>query len=66
MAELTINANEIAEALRRNLSNYTPGVSTEQVGRIMEVFDGIARVSGLPTPRSTSCSSSKAASWVWP
>ena len=48
MAELTINANEIADALRRNLSNYTPGVSTEQVGRIMEVFDGIARVSGLP------------------
>ena len=48
MAELTINANEIAEAIRRNVSGYTPGVSTEQVGRILEVGDGIARVSGLP------------------
>ncbi|MGH9057251.1 MAG: F0F1 ATP synthase subunit alpha [Acidimicrobiales bacterium] len=48
MAELTINAAEIGEALRRNVAGFTPGVSTEQVGRILEVFDGIARVSGLP------------------
>jgi F-type H+-transporting ATPase subunit alpha len=48
MAELTINANEIGEALRRNVSDYTPSVSVEEVGRIIEVGDGIARVSGLP------------------
>ena len=48
MAELTINATDIAEALRRNISGFTPGVSTEQVGRIQEVYDGIARVTGLP------------------
>ena len=48
MAELTINANEITEALRRNVAEYTPGVAVEQVGRISEVGDGIARVSGLP------------------
>jgi F-type H+-transporting ATPase subunit alpha len=48
MAELTINANDIGEALRRNVAGYTPGVSTEQVGRIQEVGDGIARVTGLP------------------
>ena len=48
MAELTINANDIGEALRRNVSGFTPGVSLEQVGRIQEVGDGIARVSGLP------------------
>ncbi len=48
MAELTINANDIGEALRRNVSGFTPGVSMEQVGRIQEVGDGIARVSGLP------------------
>jgi F-type H+-transporting ATPase subunit alpha len=48
MAELTINANEISEALRRNVSSYTPGVSVEEVGRIQEVGDGIARVTGLP------------------
>jgi F-type H+-transporting ATPase subunit alpha len=48
MAELTINANDIGEALRRNVSGFAPGISLEQVGRIQEVGDGIARVSGLP------------------
>jgi F-type H+/Na+-transporting ATPase subunit alpha len=48
MAELTINATDIAEALKRNISGFTPGVSTEQVGRVQEVYDGIARVTGLP------------------
>jgi F-type H+-transporting ATPase subunit alpha len=48
MAELSINANEIGEALKRNVSGFNPGVSVEQVGRITEVGDGIARVSGLP------------------
>jgi F-type H+/Na+-transporting ATPase subunit alpha len=47
MAELTINASEIAEALRRNVEGFTPGVTTEQVGRIRDVGDGIARVTGL-------------------
>ncbi len=47
MAELTINASEIAEALRRNVADFTPGVSREQVGRIISVGDGIARVTGL-------------------
>jgi F-type H+-transporting ATPase subunit alpha len=48
MAELTINATDIAEALKRNIAGFTPGVSTEQVGRVQEVYDGIARVTGLP------------------
>jgi F-type H+-transporting ATPase subunit alpha len=48
MADLTIDAAEIAEALRRNVSSFNAGVTTEQVGRIQEVFDGIARISGLP------------------
>jgi F-type H+/Na+-transporting ATPase subunit alpha len=48
MAELTIDPTEIAQALRRNVSSFHPGVTTEQVGRIQEVFDGIARISGLP------------------
>jgi F-type H+-transporting ATPase subunit alpha len=48
MAELTINATDIAEALKRNISGFTPGVSTEEVGRVQEVYDGIARVTGLP------------------
>ncbi len=48
MAELTISANEITEALQRHVADYTPEVGAEQVGRITEVADGIARVSGLP------------------
>ncbi|MDA8313150.1 MAG: F0F1 ATP synthase subunit alpha [Actinomycetota bacterium] len=48
MAELTINADEITEALRRHVAEYTPQVDAQQIGRIVEVGDGIARVSGLP------------------
>ena len=48
MAELTIDASEITRALERHVEEYTPAVGTEQIGRIVEVGDGIARVSGLP------------------
>ena len=48
MAELTIDASEITKALERHVEEYTPAVGTEQIGRIVEVGDGIARVSGLP------------------
>jgi F-type H+/Na+-transporting ATPase subunit alpha len=48
MAELSISADEITDALRKHVTDYRPEVSTEQVGRIVEVGDGIARVSGLP------------------
>ncbi|HVA75632.1 MAG TPA: F0F1 ATP synthase subunit alpha [Acidimicrobiales bacterium] len=48
MAELTIDAAEIGAALKKNVEGFTAGVSTEQVGRVLEVYDGIARISGLP------------------
>jgi F-type H+/Na+-transporting ATPase subunit alpha len=48
MAELTINTADIAAALRKNLSDFAPDVETAQVGRIAEVGDGIATLSGLP------------------
>ena len=48
MVELTIDADEIAAALQRHVTDYAPEVTTEQVGRVTEVGDGIARVSGLP------------------
>jgi F-type H+-transporting ATPase subunit alpha len=38
----------IAEALRRNVESYTPAVEREEVGRVVESGDGIARVKGLP------------------
>jgi len=48
MAELTINADEITAALKQYVDDYRPEVGTEQVGRIVEVGDGIARITGLP------------------
>jgi len=48
MPELTINADDIAAALARNVSDFTAGTEVEQVGHIAEVGDGIARVTGLP------------------
>ncbi len=48
MTDLTINPDDIAAALRKALAGFTPEVEAQQVGRIIEVGDGIARVSGLP------------------
>ena len=48
MAELTINADEIAAALREHIGSFTTDISKAKVGRVLEVGDGIARVSGLP------------------
>ena len=48
MAELTLSANDIASALKKNLDGFTPSLEAKTVGRVTEVGDGIARVSGLP------------------
>ncbi|MCH2412083.1 MAG: F0F1 ATP synthase subunit alpha, partial [Acidimicrobiales bacterium] len=48
MAELTINTAEIAAAIQKNLEGFKPSLEQTQVGRVLEVGDGIARVSGLP------------------
>ncbi|MEX0651606.1 MAG: F0F1 ATP synthase subunit alpha, partial [Actinomycetota bacterium] len=45
---LNIDPASIAEALRRNVESWEPSVDREEVGRVIEVGDGIARVSGLP------------------
>jgi F-type H+-transporting ATPase subunit alpha len=48
MADLTINADDISAALRRGLEGWHPTLETQQVGRIIDLGDGIAHVSGLP------------------
>ena len=48
MAELTINTDDITAALRKSLDGFNPQVTQQQVGRILEVGDGIARIGGLP------------------
>ena len=45
MAELTINTQDIASAIRKNLDGFEPSLASGQVGRVVEVGDGIARVS---------------------
>ncbi|MFV0309163.1 MAG: F0F1 ATP synthase subunit alpha [Desertimonas sp.] len=48
MAELTLSAADIAAALNKNLDGYEPSLEARTVGRVSEVGDGIARVTGLP------------------
>ncbi|MEO6469703.1 MAG: F0F1 ATP synthase subunit alpha [Acidimicrobiia bacterium] len=48
MAELTINADEIAAALRAHVESFSTSLEQEQLGRVLEVGDGVARVAGLP------------------
>jgi F-type H+/Na+-transporting ATPase subunit alpha len=45
---LDLDPKTIAEALRKNVENWKPSVDREEVGRVIESGDGIARVAGLP------------------
>jgi len=45
---LNLDPASIAEALRKNVESWTPSVEREEVGRVIESGDGIARVAGLP------------------
>ena len=48
MSDLTINTADIAAAIKSNLDGFSPSLEQTTVGRVLEVGDGIARVSGLP------------------
>jgi F-type H+-transporting ATPase subunit alpha len=49
MTELSIRPDEIRDALREYVESYQTGVGDrEEVGRVVETGDGIARVEGLP------------------
>ncbi len=47
MTELTIRPEEIRNAIERNVEEYSPTTAREEVGRVIETGDGIARVEGL-------------------
>jgi F-type H+-transporting ATPase subunit alpha len=47
MTELQIRPEEIRAAIERNVASYTPDTAREEVGRVIETGDGIARVEGL-------------------
>src|SRR5438477_3295259 len=42
-----IKAGEISEIIKRQLAGYEPEVDLQEVGRVIEVGDGIARIYGL-------------------
>ena len=48
MSELTIDAGDIAGALRTNLEGWSPQLEATTVGYVTSVGDGVARVAGLP------------------
>jgi F-type H+/Na+-transporting ATPase subunit alpha len=48
MADLEIRPEDISASLRSLVEGYEPDVEREQVGRIIETSDGIAKVVGLP------------------
>jgi F-type H+-transporting ATPase subunit alpha len=47
MTELAITPDEIRSALQTYVDSYTPSTEREEVGRVIEAGDGIARVEGL-------------------
>ena len=48
MTDLSFDAAEITSAIKKNLEGFDSSVESGTVGRILEVGDGSARVSGLP------------------
>ena len=47
MTELSIRPDDIRAAIERNVASFTPATAREEVGRVTETGDGIARVEGL-------------------
>ena len=48
MTDLSFDAAEISAAIKKNLEGFDSSIESGTVGRVLEVGDGIARVSGLP------------------
>ena len=48
MSDLSIRPEDVTSALRSMLDGYTPQTTSEQVGRVIESGDGIAKIVGLP------------------
>ena len=48
-----MSTNHIVENLKREIENFTAEMKVEKVGKVLEVFDGIAKVSGLSDVKSS-------------
>ncbi len=47
--DFSFDPEDITRTLRRHLEDFKPSLEQQRVGRIVEVGDGIARISGLPS-----------------
>jgi F-type H+/Na+-transporting ATPase subunit alpha len=47
--QLSISPDDIAAALRKHVDSFRPSLTREEVGRVTETGDGIARVEGMPS-----------------
>jgi F-type H+-transporting ATPase subunit alpha len=50
-----IKADEISKILREQIANYEQTVSVDEVGSVISVGDGIARIHGLAKVMSARC-----------
>jgi F-type H+-transporting ATPase subunit alpha len=48
-----MNSNHIVENLKREIENFTAETKIEKVGKVLQIFDGIAKVSGLSEIKSS-------------
>jgi F-type H+/Na+-transporting ATPase subunit alpha len=47
MTELSIRPDEIRDAISKSVESFAPSSAREEVGRVIQTGDGIARVEGL-------------------
>jgi len=48
-----MSTNHIVENLKKEIENFSAQIKVEKVGKVLEVFDGIAKVSGLSDIKSS-------------
>ena len=48
-----MSTNHIVENLKKEIENFSAQIKAEKVGRVLELFDGIAKVSGLSDIKSS-------------
>ena len=48
-----MSTNNIVENLKKEIENFSAQIKAEKVGNVLELFDGIAKVSGLSDIKSS-------------
>jgi len=48
-----MSTNHIVENLKREIENFSSQAKVEKIGKVLEVFDGIAKISGLSDIKSS-------------